>query len=626
MSSSSKTEPSAKQAKSAGRDPYAEILTAASTCSSQQRFFTDVLGIITRAFNSPYAAIYVARASEVIQESSHTGPTDPDFWKAGLEDFLTESLAKPSARGKLYNPKHGGTKAAFLSSPILDDAGQAVGALALVDTPIEPDDLPLRLAMLESLTALASHIAPTIGRESKKASSPGLVMPDASLADVSGITKPEQLAFAVTNNLRNRLGCEQVAIGLVKGNAVKILSISGLDDVASQTPGIAPLLAAMEECLDADTPIVSQRNDDEDDERHPGQYRLHGQWRSAASGDAVASIPLHAGGRTVAILSARQSSDQSFTQERIEKIRAQVEPFAPVLVLSRRAARGLLRHAAESVAHVARVLTGHGRHTTKLVTALVAAATLWLAFGKMDYELTVPCTVVPRQIRHVSMPFDGVLASTDVVPGDRVKRGDVLCAMDKEDLTEQRAELLAEIAVLEHELNKALAEDKPVDVQLSRARRKLLETQLDILDNRIQQAVVRAPIDGIVVAGDLRRAVGSVIPKGQPLLEVAPLDDLTLELKTPEGEVDDLAVDQSGEFSPSARPEESYAFRIERIRPSAELHQNKNVYVAEAQTDLDIDWIRPGMEGTSKVHVGKRRVWWVVFHRVVDSVRLRLGL
>ena len=47
----------------------------------------------------------------------------------------------------------------------------------------------------------------------------------------------------------------------------------------------------------------------------------------------------------------------------------------------------------------------------------------------------------------------------------------------------------------------------------------------------------------------------------------------------------------------------------------------KNVFVVEARVDLPYDWMRPGMEGSARIVVGKRPVWWIALHRGIDSVR-----
>lgn len=625
MSSSSHATASKSARQTVDRDPYAQILSLAADIPSLDSFFSDVLKVITTTFASPYAAVYISSGPQVIEDEWHSGPTDPAFWKSTVQRFLSESLETPTARARLLNSKKGDMTVALISTPIVDPPATVIGAISLVVTPIDESDMSQYLSRLESLVTLASYLAKTHGdaRNAKRSSSAPLNRGE--LASVDELSTPQQLAFAVTNNLRAQLSCEQVALGVVdSGCHVKIVAVSGLDQIAGRNPGIVPLQAAMEECLDFDAPIVSQLSDGSTDDRLASRHRLHSQWRTAAGGDAVASIPIHVDSELLAIVSVRRSGDRPLTSDFINDIHSRLEPIIPILTLTQKASRGLFRHACDTVGNAVRTITQPGRRKTKIVSAAVVLGVAWFLFGTIDYHLTVPCTITAARARHTAMPFDGVLASANVVAGDRVSRGDVLCRVDTKDLADEYTRLSAERVVLEHESDRAMADDLPVDVQLALAKMKLVNTQLMIVDNRIQQASIRAPTDGFVVAGDLRKDIGRVLAKGQPLFEIAPVDRLMIELNVPESDIDDLELGLSGYFAPSARPEQHHGFHVTRIHPHAETRDRANVYIAEAQTDLSCQWMYPGMEGFAKVHVGRRPVWWVVLHRGIDYVRFKL--
>ncbi|UCD28254.1 MAG: HlyD family efflux transporter periplasmic adaptor subunit, partial [Planctomycetota bacterium] len=237
-----------------------------------------------------------------------------------------------------------------------------------------------------------------------------------------------------------------------------------------------------------------------------------------------------------------------------------------------------------------------------------------------------PCQFVPGERRHITAPFDGILQAAKVIEGTHVRKGNILCQFDTRELDQQRAQILAQIAVFEREKDRAMAEDDPVRAQLSLANQKLSRTQLEIIETRIQQSTIRASFDGVIIVGDLRKAIGAVVSRGDPLFEIAPLDSWILELQVPDADAEDLACGLSGEFALRARPEISHHFTISRTRLKAEAHKQKNVYIAEADMDLPCTWMRPGMEGTAKILVGRRSVWWVVLHRAIDYLRMALWI
>ncbi len=601
-----------------------EIAHLARTTTARPRYMAEVLRLVAKFYKAPYATVHLRYASEVIHDDCHTGPTDPRFWKTNLQEFLTESLAESRSRAKVLKAKRGKIRVAFLSAPVFDPSGPAIGAMALVVTPIEEAEVATCLARLEGFCRLASACAEFLG--GREAGPPGSKASVQAQARAAQCGTTAELAFTITNELRNKLGCEQVALGMVRRNRVKILSISGLDEVKKQSPGVVSLLGAMEECHDVAAPIVFQRDGGFVGEGTSASYRMHKQWHGAAKGATVASIPLRSGERTVAILSIRQRSQESFTHESIEQLRSKVEPFAPALILTHRANRTMAQHVFDTCHETLQAARAPGHIGRKVAAAVVLIAGCWFTFGSMDYELGVPAVVTAAEIRHISSPFDGALTTAHVVEGDHVARGDILCELDHRTLDQEKAQLLAELAMLERVMDKARAEASPFEVKLALAKQELVDAQLDIVTRRIEQATITSPIDGVVVAGDLRKMIGGIVARGYPLFEVAPLDRWTLELQVPEASSEELNAQLSGTFASYARPEDVREFSISRVLASARIHDTKNVYVAEADIDARGDWMRPGMEGVAKINMGAHKVWWIALHRVIDYLRINLWI
>ena len=207
-----------------------------------------------------------------------------------------------------------------------------------------------------------------------------------------------------------------------------------------------------------------------------------------------------------------------------------------------------------------------------------------------------------------------------------VSAGAVLCAFDDRDLRQQRAQLLAQCAVYQREEDRALAADDPVEARLAQANHDLMRVKLDIIDRRIVQSVVRSPIDGMLVAGDLRKQIGSVVARGDPLFAVAPMDRWTIELEVPEASVDEVKAGFEGVFAAYARPDQLRTFTVDQVGSAASIRHDANVFVAEAHISAGASWLRPGMEGVAKIHLGRRPVWWAVLHRAVDYLRMKLWL
>lgn len=614
--------PAARQASDSGA-LAAEIVRLAQHSAAVQTYLQKSLEAVGRQFGAPYAALCARQRSGEIRVEAHHGPTDPGFWRGAVQAFLTESLSVGGARAKVLGGRAADLKIALLAVPLTGD-GELRGGLALA-LPADAAEARAHLHRLEALAGTVGGAVDLVGHATTAAAASSGAQAGA-LARVAGVSTPTELAFMLTNTLRTKLACEQVVMGLVQRRRVRIAAISGLDDVHPRSPGVQQIRGAMEECLDAGAPIVCQNDDAWGAERLTQGYRIHQQWHGGAGGDGVGSIPLRVGEHIVAILSLRWRASEPMRRDQFDQISKLVEPYMPALGLVQRASRGLLHHTRDVVAGAVGSLLAPGKLGRKLVATLALVGLFWFCFGTRPYEVTVSARLVPAQQRHLAAPFEAILGAAYVKPGERVQAGDVLCQFDQRSLALTYTELQAQRALYEREYLRALADDKPVEAQLAEANRRLAETQLALCAERLDRATVRAPFDGLVVAGELEHMVGSVVPQGTPLLVIAPQGAWELELDAPQGVASELASGRSGRFASAARPENPQRFTLTRVQPGAQLREGRSVFVARAALGASPTWLRPGMEGLARIELGQRRVWWVTLHGVLDYLRLHYWL
>jgi multidrug efflux pump subunit AcrA (membrane-fusion protein) len=250
----------------------------------------------------------------------------------------------------------------------------------------------------------------------------------------------------------------------------------------------------------------------------------------------------------------------------------------------------------------------------------------WLAFGTLNHTFTVPCIVKATDRRTIACPRAGVLAELFVRPGDRVQEGQLLAAIDASDDFLQRAELTAEIESLSALVDQAVGERQAGQVRVHEAKKRSLEAQLAIVDASIAQAQIRAPNDGLILEGDLRERLGSRLDLGVPLFELASSDHASIELRIPERLV--LAANEciEAEFASAAAPDHTYLLNRLSIAPSSTILDERNVFLGEADVEIDLGLLPPGMEGTARIDAGARSAWWVVTHRMTDWLHLNFWL
>ena len=595
--------------------------------AGEGQYFKAALGEIASFFASPYAALELTDRSQTLRVDEGGEGANGEFWKGILQDFIGETLSGAGrARYKMLQSRTMSVRAATLAAPLWDEAGQKIGCVVCATEVRDKADARFRLAQLERAAIfLALFRRRRQVAETEERAADG--KPDAdSVARVSGFRSRTELAYAITNGLRSRTDCDLVSLAAVRGNRVEILSISGADDVNEKSPGVKAMRAAMEEGLDAGMPVAWPQSREWLEQDVPRNHRLHRQWAEAAAGCNVATIPLETDGATVAILALRRPGGEPFNPEQIANLQQTCGTYAPALELVDRANRGLVAHAAAALcAQVGGAFKIKNAAST-LIKAAIVALIAWIAIGTVPYEVAATTTLASRTRRQIAAPSSARLVATHVRAGDRVVAGQVLCRFDAEESKLEEARLEAELAVAVLEERRHLSENAAVEARLARARIDGLEASLAITRDAIERSIVRATMDGVILEGDLEARRGDVIPQGESLFEIASEKDWLLEVRIDERDVALLGDVPQGKFACRARPEESVAFSVARMRPAAETTDSKIVFVGEAEPAQLPIWMRAGMEGVATLDVGRRRVWWVAARRAIDWLEMNFWL
>lgn len=607
------------------RSAFGAILERTTQPKPPKSFFKECIGDLAAHFGSPCVAATARFGPEVVTEIKEAPGLSSEKWRNVYGPLLLEAETERRSRARVYDGKGGEGRVAVLATPILTNSGDTVGAIVVIAPCRREEDADPALHELRACAGLIGSALRIVGKASipSKAQSRELENALVKAADYGSLRR---LAFALTNNLRGKIGCDQVALSQFKRGHVAILAISGQDSLKHRTPGTLRMRQAMEECADRREPILYQNNPKWEKEASTTGHRLHRQWHEAAGNACVLSIPLMLHDRCVGVMSLRRPNDQPFSDEEVGKIGELIRPFAPVLPIMERADRSIATHAIDDVNAGTRWLLAPRGWGRKIVAVALLALAAWFFFGTGTYTATVPCQIAPAEVFHIAAPFEGAISAAPVRAGDRVNRGDVLVAFDTRELELRREELRSEIAAAQVEIDSALDEGDVSKAALANARRASLASQLALVEDSIDRARVVAQTDGRIIEGDLRARIGQTVPQGEPLFKLAPNSGWRVELEAPERLAEDLRSGLEAQFATTAMPDLRNECTVTSVRPATEVRDGRNVIIAEADLDAVPDWARSGMDGVAEVTLGQRPVWWLATHRVVEFVRLRFWL
>ena len=261
------------------------------------------------------------------------------------------------------------------------------------------------------------------------------------------------------------------------------------------------------------------------------------------------------------------------------------------------------------------------------VTNVAILAGICFLLGFIPFPHSVRCNAVcePAVRRIVGAPFDGKLLDVHAKAGDKVTAGQLLAVMDGGEIRAEKASIQAKLAQAKQRRAAALTSRDASKAELERLEVQELKSELELLDGREGRLEIQSPIDGIVVVGDLERAKGAPLATGEDLFEIAPLEELVVEVAIPERDVSYVEEGMSLSVQLDAARGRTHTSELKSVHPRNEMLDNESVFIAEAEIPNSELNLRPGMSGVAKVHAGFKPLGWILFHRPFEALRKVVG-
>jgi multidrug resistance efflux pump len=270
----------------------------------------------------------------------------------------------------------------------------------------------------------------------------------------------------------------------------------------------------------------------------------------------------------------------------------------------------------------ARMLMGP-RHTAAKAVAMVLVLFLGVSsVWPWDYRVDATLAVRSRDLLFMPAPFDGYLRQVHVDVGDQVAAGATLVELDTRDLLLEASMAEADLVRYTREAEKAMAVRQLAEMQIALARQRQAQAKLELTRHQLVHAQLKAPYEGVVIEGELKKNLGAPVRKGDLLLKLARTTRTYLELEIDQALVHEVQVGTRGEFALVGRPGERYPITLTQLDPAAITKDGRTVYLARAALEgaQQPDW-RPGMGGNAKLEAGQRPLIWVLTHRTVRFLR-----
>jgi len=425
-------------------------------------------------------------------------------------------------------------------------------------------------------------------------------------------------AMTFVNELARRFNAARVSLGWKDGKYVKTIAISHLESFTRNSEAVDALEAAFEECYDQNQEILCPNSPDE----FVITY-AHEEYAQRNKLSSAVSFPCRLGEDIKGVL-VIEKKDGDFNDTELLTLRLisnQVTPLIDSLFIKD---RGIFSSLLYKTKKIFSWWFGVNDTLMKFVATLTCVVLVYISMVDMEYKIEANGALTTDNILFVSAPFDSVVQEVNVHSGDLVKKDDFMLMLDTRELYLKYSEAISDVARYNIEKQKARGKNELANMKIAKAKIDQAEATKKRIEYYLEQAKITAPLSGVIVEGEHEELMGKPVSKGDMLIKVAKLEDFYLTMHVEENYIDDLKVGDNGEFIFLGKTKEKIAFEIDKIIPVAIVDANqKNSFLIKANFKASpSSWWRPGMSGVAKVDAGKRKIIWVLTHKMVDFLRL----
>ncbi len=536
-----------------------------------------------------------------------------------LESASREALEKRIAvtlAQRPYGPA-GGRRCDLIAIPVLSD-GTTIAAVSVM---ISPRSEPQQHAVAQLVQWGSLWLEQLLSRQAdarREANTFALHLFNAVLEHHCA----HVAALEIANRLAEYFDCARVGVGIRHGRRCRLLALSHQARFDPRTALTRRIETAMDEVSDQDTQVATPPSPTTRDtsplhRAHDSLAALHGE---AA---AVCGLPLHGdSGHGIGAITLERPTGPPFNDDERETLHRISASLGPLLALKLAEERPLPVRLARATGALLVGLFGptHPRAKLFLLTAATAIGASALIDG--EHRISAPARIEGAVSQLLIAPADGYIHSASARAGDSVHKGQIIATLDDRELRLELDKWHGRRNQIDKEYQQALASRKLEKLSILRARMEQVDAEIHLVEDQLARTRLKAPLDGIIVQGDLSQSLGSPVKIGQKLFEIAPLDDYRVVVNVDERDIAALHAGSQGQLVFAAEPGREHAIRVDTIVPIAFTEDGHNRFRAEATLASKDDSLRPGMRGVARIAAGQHSLLWIWTHELVDQLRL----
>ena len=246
-------------------------------------------------------------------------------------------------------------------------------------------------------------------------------------------------------------------------------------------------------------------------------------------------------------------------------------------------------------------------------------------------EVEATGVIEPINVVEVKSKSSGQIVRMPVETGTSVKAGDLLVQLDTRDVKNQYDQALADLRAAEAKLDVSVAQKRrsdtlwaqrvitaqehetaALDYSSSTAAVVRARTNLDLAQQRLEDATVRAPVAGTVIEKPV--SLGQVIASGTSaqgggttILKMADLNSVRARVLVTETDIGQVVPGQTARVTVDAYPDRRFTGAVEKIEPQAVVQQSVTMFPVLVTLSNREGLLKPGMNGEVAILVESRQ-------------------
>lgn len=263
-----------------------------------------------------------------------------------------------------------------------------------------------------------------------------------------------------------------------------------------------------------------------------------------------------------------------------------------------------------------------------------AGLILFILLMALPVRLSVlaPFEIIPFNFMIVSAPADGVIRDVFVEPNQRIKKGDLLFALDDTAVRNQYE--VAKKALDAARVRYQRAAQKAFSDRESRGALSFLRSQVeqksaeaDYLKELSELGQVRAIREGVAVFGDIYDWIGKPVAAGEKIMIIADPAQVEAEIRIPVKDAINLSQGAETHLFLNTAPDNPLPATLRQADYEARI-TSEGILAFRVKASLFQKATPPriGLRGTAKICGKKVKLWYYLMRRPLAALRQGLGI